>query len=199
MKEYGIGAFLFLEFLILIEACFALRDKLFNSGQRRQTVAGKKIAYFVEHWGVWGNLFIVSPFVGCAIWKYGQYWKEEESAIALFGSLLITLLMVAFWCEPSTKIDEPFCRDARLTTVGRLHCLYMWPVLTVILLFFDDTPKEKIVPFHLNMATIGLLFHFAMAILQPDAKINGKISRWGWAIGLIVSSCLVFMWWRLRF
>jgi hypothetical protein len=167
MHPASFAIFIFLQALIVLMACLALRDGYFSMGQM-QPRPGKKRAVFVEHGGMWGNTILISPAVAVMVDIGFKHW----SASVMIGSAIISLIITAFllwlWAAASEYLDEAFARDEKLTLAGWFNGLYVWTTLTIIMTFYRSAPEELLMGTKATLITSALMVYVVIGVILPD-------------------------------
>ena len=126
-----------LECLVGVQAWLAYRDSFFTANQ----MIGKGVAHglpFIWHFGMWGDIFIISPLVAIAIGAFWPEWSARSLAISLCIGLILGL--VFSWSYTLSNTSDAIVQQHKLTPCGWLHLIYMSLcifVLTELFLFTD--------------------------------------------------------------
>jgi len=170
----------FLNLLVLASGWFAWRDGyLFMSQTRYGVPAGMNIAVFIEHAGMWGDFFIVSPVVAYILDTYSARW-EVRRLLTTFGcaTLLASLVLLLIWTEASKHLYESMARGGYVTVTGALQFLYMAISLTGIAMYYlgtSDVSKRSVL-----VVTALLAVHVALGILLPSWVTYGTVVPGAW-------------------
>ena len=150
----ALGAFLFLECLVALQAWLAYRDQFLTVAQMQ----GKGIHLglpFAWHFGMWGDLFIVSPLAAYVVGCYSSTWRLRWVLLSLaFG---VAAAIILGWSYTLPDIQEAHAQNHSLTPTGVVHLVYTALVLAVFTQFFFFT--ENISPQLLRIASVLLIAH----------------------------------------
>ena len=195
----GIAIFVALEGLVAMQALLAHRDGFVTVAQMQQkgTVHGLPLVW---HFGIWGDVFVISPLVAVIGAKYGQQWTMRQILTAALVSLLTTMCMG--WIYTFSNTPEAHMQNHEVTGAGLVHLLYMAAAMTVLfLLYFCTAEPSKsflkitslLLIVHLLFGThliLGVIDYFAELSWYPDKPLKSPI---GWTT---LSVLAVGLWWR---
>ncbi len=88
---------------------------------------------FLEHGGMWADVFIVSPLVAYLVNKYAFAYGSSMGWWILLIALLLWVALALFVFAPSGKnMPEAHARDGRVTGTGWIHVVYATLTMWVI-------------------------------------------------------------------
>ena len=152
---------------------------------------------FIEHGGMWGDTFIVSPLVAYMVseMKHPSPWG---SLVAISITVVVGVMMIRIWAQATAGndgFDEAFARNGKLTISGWLHFVYMLPTLSVVIMYYWCQPRGTVSVFQAGVVSILMAVHTATGILQPDWHTNGKISSITWRIAFVMWALIAISFW----
>jgi hypothetical protein len=110
---------------------------------------------FAWHFGMWGDLFIVSPLAAYVVGCYSSTWRLRWVLLSLaFG---VAAAIILGWSYTLPDIQEAHAQNHSLTPTGVVHLVYTALVLAVFTQFFFFT--ENISPQLLRIASVLLIAH----------------------------------------
>ncbi len=84
---------------------------------------------FMEHGGMWADVFIISPLVAYAMSKYQFEYTSTRAIIALFASLGLTFAALEVYRRVGIKLPEAHTHDGYTPIQGWIHALFAWAVI----------------------------------------------------------------------
>lgn len=126
--------------LVFIQGLFANADGYLT---QKQMVSRKKTSNvngysFMEHGGMWADVFIVSPVVA---WITGKYVLAYTSWWALSAiPICVTFIIIAGrgYRASSYRTPEAHCHHGKTTAAGWVHGIYALAAMCVLTLFYFD-------------------------------------------------------------
>lgn len=115
-------------FLILLQGIAAYRDGFFTHRQMKSVhhIDKKHGDSFLDHGGMWSDIFIVSPLVAYIINKYVFAYDSRLSLGVLFIAFVLwTVLALVVYAPSGMKRPEAYTRNGRVTDAGWAHVLYV--------------------------------------------------------------------------
>jgi hypothetical protein len=194
--------FVFLECLVVTQAILAYRNHFFTVAQMKSI----HIAYglpFLWHFGMWGDLFMISSIAGYLVGRYIYRWRLPCVLVSFtIGTSYASLLS---WVYTISTMPEAHIQNHHLTAAGIVHLFYMAVAVSVLIQFFFFT--SAISPRLLRVVSILVLFHvfisnhMALGILQVVVPLNWYSgeplkSIFGWVTIVVVA--LTLLWRNLK-
>ena len=161
-----------LELVVFLEGYLTFQRGFFMRSQGK--TSSKKIGYFIEHVGMWGDVFIVSPLIAYLISQYYIYWSWVSVSYCLAPCLMIGAIATHLSRQSSYHLDDSFNEDGRTLPAGWLHIGYTVVSLTAILLYYFGTPRSNTRE-HVLLVTGVLSFHLAIGILIPPLVTYNRL------------------------
>jgi len=191
--------FIVLNTVVVIEGILSWRYGLFTQAQAdRMLPEDQEVLPFMNHGGMWGDFFIISPLIAWIIPAFSRKWGEGEMVICFIVALLIGAGMFKMWTDGSREAWDPFGQDGRATANGWIHFGYMVFCLTVVLLFYFGTAGTTGV--ERGIVTLALFVHVVIGVLQPEFYVWGEIARGRWiqlgSITALLGASYIFAFFR---
>jgi hypothetical protein len=194
----GVVAFIFLEALVLAQALFAYQDGFLTASQMLQK-GTKSGLPFLWHFGMWGDILLISPLSALIVAYYSKQWTP--ASLALSGVLGLAISGVMHWMYTFSAMPEAHIQAHQLTRAGMVHLIYMALTLTIFLQLFLFTP-------HITARALGVIsalvflhvlagMHIVLgilAILTPLEWYGGRPfqSIIGWLIIALLAAGLLW-------
>lgn len=190
MRRYGY--LVFLNLLVLAEAWFAWRDGYLLMSQVRYGVPeGMKVAVFIEHAGMWGDFFIISPIVAYILSTYSGRWEIRRLLKVVGCSVLVSLALVVGWTAASLHLYESMARGGYVTATGVIHTVYMVISFATIIMYYRQTPSVS--KRGVYGITALLMVHVGLGVLFPSWVTYGTIFPSVWAVATALWATLAIV------
>ena len=189
-------AFVSLECLVLLQALLAYFDHFLTVAQMRERGISQGLP-FIWHFGMWGDILIISPLAAYIIGLYSGHWRLRRIVISLVIGFILAAIFS--WLYTLSDMPEAHVQNHNLTAAGNAHLVYMAIALAVFIqfLFFSgevSVPLLRIVSV-LLFVHVFLGTHMALGIVklnypldwypaQPLESIFGWITLLAVAFGL---------------
>ena len=194
MKSYSL-VLLAIESLVILGGYFSWKDGYLTMSQAKRLphAPGKVIAVWIEHIGMWGDFFIVSPVIAYILLSFYSSWSVSDIISSLAVGVALGMMMCIAWSKGSKRMDESMARNGVLTPAGFVHALYMSIALAVLMLFYFFTPANVTSPIVVNLISIGIIIHLVFALIMPELHTFKRISA-----GAAISTAIAvgFVVWR---
>ena len=86
---------------------------------------------FWEHGGMWMDVFIITPFVACAVSKYELDYSSWQGEAALLISGAVTLVLIELYRRGGMVMGDHCTHDGRTTLAGWIHGLFAFGAIWV--------------------------------------------------------------------
>lgn len=174
---WGILAFFVSMAWIFSEASFARRDRLLTLSQMKKKYPSYRTDLpFIWHFGMWSDLFLISPLIGFLIAYFSVQWSSSGIITLSFIALLLSGLfhfIFAFSPFPDSLVWRQ-----RISRAGWLHIIYTTAILTIIGLLFFSTEE---VSFEVVAATAAIVaLHTTLASKVFLGIINKYFLKYRW-------------------
>jgi hypothetical protein len=152
----------------------AHQDHFFTVFEMQKRGVGQGLP-FVWHFGMWGDLLIVSGLAAYVIGRHSFSWDGRRMMVAFaFG---FSAAIVLSWSYTLSEVWEAHVQAHHLTIAGIVHCFYMGIVLSIFTQFFLFTVD---VPVRLLRVTSLLLFIHVLLGMHMALGILSTISPLAW-------------------
>ena len=127
------SVFVLLQGLVVAQVALAWTDGFLTvpDMQARGYPAGLPLIW---HFGVWGDLLLISPLVSFIVGRYSAQWRAPQTAVVLALAAVTTLLLG--WFYTTGNVPGSHVHEHQTTLAGQLHLLYMAASITVFGLFY---------------------------------------------------------------
>ena len=203
-KRFAVTAmlitFFLFESLVALQGWLAYRDHFLTVSQMQTNGVNSGLP-FIYHFGMWGDLFIISPL---AAYIVGRFLKSWRSLRWIAASLAVGFFVSAYmhWTYLSANFPEAHVQNHQLTPVGWVHVLYMGLALAVFTQFFlftTNIPRAL-----LRVASFLLVLHVCLGthmvlglidLYQPLGWYPAQPLRSseGWAV---IGTVATILFWR---
>jgi hypothetical protein len=157
-KAFGAGAalaaFVFLEALVALQAWLAYQDHFLTVLQMQGRGVNLGLP-FVWHFGMWGDVFIVSPLTAYVTGRFSKSWRLRWILLSLAIGLAAAVAMS--WSYTLPDVQEAHVQHHSLTPAGWVHLVYMALALAILIQFFFFT--ENIPSRLLRRGSVLLVVH----------------------------------------
>jgi hypothetical protein len=145
---------------VLAEAVMAWRDGMFTARQMEQKYRNHFVGLpFVWHFGMWGDLFIITPILGLIVARYGDQWSAAQ--VLHMGGVGILLSAAMHFIYTLTPFPDSLAWRKEMSPAGWMHLVYQGSAFAVIGLLYFCT--ESVSPQFLVAASAALTVHVAIA------------------------------------
>jgi hypothetical protein len=140
---------------------------------------------FAWHFGMWGDLVVISPLAFYIVLRFRQQWRLRHIAVSVFLGLIFSALLS--WSYIFSTIPEAHVRNHSLTGVGQIHLVYMLMALAIFTLFYWFTSK---VSFGLaSLVSVLLILHVFVGTHMALSLLNTRLAL-PWYTGRPTESAL---------
>lgn len=130
--------FVCLDLFFAVQVVLAYRDHFLTVSQMRERGISDGLP-FMWHFGMWGDLFIVSPLAAYVTGRYWHRWRSRWMLLSLAVGLLVSCLLS--WTYTLSVLPEAHVQNHQLTATGVWHLFYMAAALAVFVQFFFLTER----------------------------------------------------------
>lgn len=156
--------------IVFIEGACAYHDGFLTQGQIAYHHHFPKAWSFMEHAGMWCDLFLVSPLVAMIISKYELAYSSWQSIVFIALSIAITLYFNHMYNTKWLIVPEAGRHDGAVTTMGKIHGLYAVVTMWIIFLFYFCPVTPEITKSDLLKVFGALLILFFVGITKFSTK-----------------------------
>ena len=157
----ALAAFVFLEALVGLQAWLAYRDHFLTVSQMQ----GRGINFglpFAWHFGMWGDVFIVSPLAAYVTGRFSSTWRLRWIVVSMALGMATAIAMS--WSYTLPDFQEAHVQNHSVTPAGMVHLFYMALALAIFTQFFFFT--EGISRRLLRIASVLLIIHVFLGTLM---------------------------------
>jgi hypothetical protein len=133
-------AFVILESLIAIQMLLAYRDSFFTVASMHEKGIDRGLP-LVWTFGIWSDLFIVSPLAAIIVASYGERWRPSQIQISTVLGIIATLAMACIYSFSNTPGVHMY--DRHITPAGYAHLAYTTLAITIFFLLYFYTPRPS--------------------------------------------------------
>ena len=126
---------------------------------------------FVEHGGMWADVFVISPMVAYAASKYQLHYFSQSGLAILFAALVVAVVMGYLYRKGALTAPEAYTHDDKTTLAGWLHGLYAVAAIWICALFYLNLATPGVSPKDIIVFSLILTPFFYLGV----AKFN---ERW---------------------
>lgn len=188
---------LLLQTLILAQGALAYRAHFLTVPQMHAASVAQGLP-FAWHFGMWTDVFIVSPLAAYVTGRYAASWRPRHAALSLVLGLACSAALS--WLYTLSSTPEAHVQNHQLTQVGIVHLVYAAVTIAIFVQFFFFTPAVRtgllalaslLLIVHAFVGThmlLGLLATVVALDWYPDkplTSIPGWITIVGLGLGLI--------------
>src|SRR5664280_992636 len=159
--------FIALETLVVAQFVLSYRDGLMTHNQMESRGLGNGLP-LIWHFGVWSDGLMLSGLLTWIVFKYIPVWTARRFIPASVVAAVITFVMTRSYLASDTP--EGHVVDHALTPAGKAHAAYMWIALTIVLVYFLDTPsalsRDKAIVSWLLLGHVFVGTHMLLGLLN---------------------------------
>ncbi len=173
--------------LVLVQGVCAWNDGFLTQSQMR--AGGVTNGWsFMEHGGMWADVFIVSPMVAYFSSKYALEYTSPWGIAVILISIVAWLVLAQMYAHGGITTPEAHTHDGRTTAAGWIHLLFAIAGMAVILMVYCGLTESKVARQDL-LILAGLLtpfFYLGVAKFNPRWEFTIPV-RWQVAISMVVT------------
>jgi len=173
---------------VIIQGVCAYFDGYFSQAQIFK-IHGIKNAYaFIEHGGMWADVFLISPVVAYIICTYRLPYLLKPGIFILFSAFVISLVGGVIYQEMGKIYPEAHTHFGHTPLIGWIHGVFAVAAIWICSMFYltHITPKPR---FDMIAISIVLTAFFILGVMKfnPD---------WRWSkIAITQVSVLTILLW----
>lgn len=169
------------EVFMWYEFAAAYRDKYAFDWQvtARPKVPAKYLT-FEGHWGMWGDIFIMSPLAAYLLAAHASSWSLPWFALIFLASSLSGALLSLPLMDDSKKVPSALMRDGYFPLAGAMHYLYYAVALAICASYYFLTPRAELSSKEVFIVSALIMIHWAAGVLQPPYKVHSRIHWPAW-------------------
>lgn len=194
----ALAVFVLLEALIALQAWLAYRDQFLTVSQMQGRGVNLGLP-FAWHFGMWGDLFIVSPLAAYVTGRFSSTWRPRWMLLSLV--LGVTTAVAMSWSYTLPDLQEAHVQSHSLTPAGAVHLVYMTFALAAFtqFLLFTKNVSSRLLRVASVLLTVHVFLgtHMALGLLQfaipldwyPAQPLKSTI---GWSIIAAIACGLIW-------
>lgn len=122
-------------FLVLVQGFLAWQDGYFTQAQMQ--AHGVATGYsFMEHGGMWSDVFIISPLVAYLVTRYRFAYTAWWSWLILVIAVAATVPANMAYNKIGLRFPVAHNHDGHITRTGWIHVLFGIAVMWIVLMFY---------------------------------------------------------------
>ncbi len=174
--DLGVLAALVSILWVLMEGALAHRNGMLTAYQMRQKYPQHPQGLpFIGHFGMWGDLFIITSLVGLIVALYSEQWSLTQMLVMAGIGMALSIAMHCVYVM--TPFPDSLAWKGGISAAGWMHVLYMGIVFAVVgLLFFCTT---NVSPPFLVFVSVLLTVHVAIGNHIVLGWLN-ETHHWSW-------------------
>jgi len=153
-RSVAAGTLVCLEGLVVLQGWLAYSDQFLTVSQMQARGVAQGLP-FVWHFGMWGDLLVISPIAAYIAGRYAMSWRLRNTLISIAVGLLAAILLS--WLFTRSDVPEAHVQNHQLTLTGLTHGFYMAIAFAVFTQFFIFT--RNISDLLLRLVSAFLLIH----------------------------------------
>ncbi len=134
---------------------------------------------FMEHGGMWSDVFIISPVVAYIVSKYDVEYFSQWGLIILGVALVVSLAMGAMYQKNGITIPEAHTHDGTTTLAGWIHGLFAVAAIWTCALFYLNLVSPSVLKFDVLVISLLLTPFFFLGVVKfSDRWTFDTIAQW---------------------
>lgn len=183
--------------IVAAEAKLAANGGMLTVAQMKRSHPDHKIGLpFSWHFGMWGDVLLITPAAAWIVSAYGAQWELQD--VAIVGIFALIASVVLHWFYSLSAFPDSLAWNGKITAAGYLHVAYTAGALAIVGLWYvftehGDTVSVAVVTavlmVHVLVASkifIGLLnrhwLHFDWCPMLLDQRDQWAIVAGAWAL-----------------
>lgn len=122
--------------MVLLQGICSYTDGYFTEGQMFRRHGIENGWSFMQHGGMWSDVFIITPVVAFVLAKYDLHFTSPSSLGLLGISVVITLLMLHVYSQGGLKNPEAHTHQGTTTAAGWIHAVFAIVAMWIIIRFY---------------------------------------------------------------
>ncbi len=164
MRPIGLIAGLISLIGVVLGGYLAYRDSFLTVGQMHKKGFEHGIPW-IWHGGMIGDLLLITPLIALIVSRYSLSWDPTRFLLVFGGCLLISFVLHNQWDK--TNLPESHTYLHVRSQTGWLHLVYLPAALTVMVMFYFQTPHYRIDPEIAVSISAILAFHIFLGTHTP--------------------------------
>ena len=160
--------------LVILQGIASHQDGYFSQKQMEAQGVSNGWA-FIEHGGMWGDFFIISPVMALIVSRYHLGYLSSWGIVILLISVTFSLCAKYAFSKRGNYEPEAHSHDGRTTLTGWLHGVYEVPGYWIIPMFLLTLIKPQASMAHLLIVASALTVHVPLGVIKFNPR--WKLSR----------------------
>jgi hypothetical protein len=123
---YGVGVL-----LVVLQGIASWKDGYFSQLQLYSRAKRNSWA-FIEHGGMWSDVFVISPIVAFAVSKYQLHYFSTWGLVILFVAIVLSLAMGELYKAGGAITPEAHTHDGKTTVAGWIHGIFAVAAIWIV-------------------------------------------------------------------
>ena len=174
--------------MVVLQGVAAAFDGYFNQKQMR--VHGYYGFAFIEHGGMWADIFLVSPAMADIVSKYKLNYNSRASHMILIGVIIFTLTMMNKYKNEGVCKPEAHTHHGNQTVAGWIHGLFAAVSMWLLILFYFTTTTPKASAHDLILVTSLFTIWAPLGVI----KFFNPLWKWTKSLSWTVSIEIAAFW-----
>ncbi|HET8575224.1 MAG TPA: hypothetical protein VFM02_03595, partial [Candidatus Paceibacterota bacterium] len=178
--------------LVILQGFFAYRDGYFTQRQMRCTHGIVSGWAFIEHGGMWADVFIVSPLVAFIVSRYDFNYTAWYSWVLLIADIALSIFAGRAYAEAGKKTPEAHTHHGKTTVAGWIHGFFAVVGIWIVALFFLTPARPPVSVTDLLIVAGILTPFFVLGIMKFNRRWfqNFANDKFGQYLNLILTSAV---------
>lgn len=184
------------EWLIFLQALFSNFEGYFS--QRQMSLRGHVGYSFLQHGGMWADIFIVTPLVAYLIAKYQfAYFSPSSIEIATVALVVWTVLAVFVFAPAVKRFPEAHAHGGQVTMAGWIHVVYATLMVWIIaMVYIPNLATPMVSKSDITIVSILLIPWAITGVMKFTQRWKFDIFATTIVVAEIIG-IIVLAWWRL--
>jgi hypothetical protein len=194
----GVVVLALLEALVVLQAWLAYRNHFLSVSQMQEGGVNFGLP-FVWHFGMWSDVFIVSPLAAYVMGRFSSSWRVRWILLSLALGIVGSIVMS--WSYTLSDLQEAHVQNHRLTPAGVAHGVYMALALAIFtqFLFFTQNASSRLLRVVSTLLVLHVFIgtHMMLGLLNLATPLKWYpatplTSLTGWGIIVVVAGGLIW-------
>lgn len=171
-------------FFVVMQGIASYADGYFN---QKQLLKKGIIGYsFIEHGGMWADVFVVSPAIALIMSSYDLRYFSWWSAVIFLLAVIASLKAGIEYQRIAVNNPEAHTHNGKTTIAGWIHGVYAVLGMWVFTMFLVTPITPHATPQHLIIVALFLTILFPLGIVSFNSK--WKLKKGGiWQVIILTS------------
>lgn len=159
--------------LVVIQGIFAWIDWYLTQEQlhARGVTSGWS---FLQHGGMWADLFIISPIVAYTASRYELQYFDPGALFLLASAIMLTLIMGVIYQRNGMITPEAHTHDGKTTIAGWIHGFFAVVAIWICGMLFFGMTKSPVSHYDLIAMAVLLTLFFDLGVRKFSVPAYGR-------------------------